>query len=359
MEGVGIKLPASEFWHGKRVLVTGHTGFKGSWLTQWLARLGASVAGVALPPGTEPNLFTLAGIDKLLDGYFCDIRSRESLSGVLKAVQPVIVFHLAAQPLVRMGYRLPVETIETNVMGTTHLLEALRTVKSVRVVVLVTTDKVYRNGEHSRPFREDDPLGGDDPYSASKAATELIADCYRRSFFVEESVAIATARAGNVIGGGDWSADRLIPDAIRAWSKKQVLFVRHPDAVRPWQHVLEPLCGYLRLAELLWDKPALAGPYNFGPDRQSAVSVRSVVGLARAAYGEGDIVWGDGCEGPYEAPAIVLEPTKARSVLGVVSRWTIETAIERTMVWYRRQAAGENVRRLCEEDILLYEEQST
>ncbi|MCP9462303.1 MAG: CDP-glucose 4,6-dehydratase [Nitrospira sp.] len=358
MEGVGVVVPSARFWQGKRVLVTGHTGFKGSWLTQWLARLGASVAGVALPPMTEPNLFTLARIDKLLDGYFCDIRSRDSLFGIIKAVQPSIVFHLAAQPLVRVGYRMPVETVETNVMGTTYLLEALRAVESVRVAVLATTDKVYRNGEHSRPFREDDPLGGDDPYSASKAASELIIDCYRRSFFDERGVAIATARAGNVIGGGDWSADRLIPDAVKSWSKGEALFVRRPAAVRPWQHVLEPLCGYLRLVELLWDTPVLSGPYNFGPDSRSTVAVRGVVELARAAYGGGEIAWGDGCEGPYEAVAIALESAKAKSVLGVVPRWTIQTAIERTMTWYRRQAVGENARRLCEEDIVSYEERS-
>ncbi|MCP9473141.1 MAG: CDP-glucose 4,6-dehydratase [Nitrospira sp.] len=357
MEGLGVGVHSTRFWQGKRVLVTGHTGFKGSWLVQWLARLGASVAGVALPPVTEPNLFALARIDKLLDGHFCDIRSRDSLFGIIKAVQPSIVFHLAAQPLVRVGYRMPVETIETNVMGTTNLLEALRAMESVRVAVVATTDKVYRNGEHSRPFREDDPLGGDDPYSASKAATELIVDCYRRSFFSERSVAIATARAGNVIGGGDWSVDRLIPDAVKSWSKGETLFVRHPDAVRPWQHVLDALCGYLRLAELLWDTPVLSGSYNFGPDSRSTVTVRGVVELARAAYG-GEVAWGDGHEGPYEAAAIALESAKAKSVLGVVPQWPIETTIERTMRWYQRQAAGEDARRLCEEDIVAYEEQS-
>ncbi|MCP9439971.1 MAG: CDP-glucose 4,6-dehydratase [Nitrospira sp.] len=358
MESV-VELPCAEFWRDKRVLITGHTGFKGSWLVQWLTRLGACVAGVALPPATEPNLFTLARIDKLLDGYCCDIRSRDALTSIVKAVRPEIVFHLAAQSLVRVGYRMPAETIEINVMGTAHVLEALRAVEAVRVAVLATTDKVYRNLDRRQPYREDDPLGGDDPYSASKAAAELIVESYRRSFFDDRRVAIATARAGNVIGGGDWAEDRLIPDAVRAWSRGQSLRVRRPDAVRPWQHVLEPLCGYLRLAESLWKAPDLAGPYNFGPDVRSAVSVRTIVELARVAYGGGnvvsDVVMGDGCEGPPEAGAIVLESAKASRVLGVVPRWTLQTAVERTMGWYRRQAAGEDARRLCEEDFTSYE----
>lgn len=350
-----VRRPESQFWRRKRVLVTGHTGFKGSWLSLWLSRLGAHVAGVALAPTTEPNLFSLARVDKQIDSYFCDIRSAASLAGLVNTVQPDIVFHLAAQSLVRASYRMPVETVAVNVMGTTHVLDALREVPSLRVMVVVTTDKVYRNCEWPYPYREEDPLGGYDPYSASKAACELIVESYRQSFFGTRGVAIATARAGNVIGGGDWSEDRLVPDAVRAWSMGRPLYLRHPDAVRPWQHVVEPLHGYLRLAETLWDKPELAGAYNFGPDPQSAVTVRRVVEAARAVYGRGDVEFTPQADGPHEAGILALENAKARGVLGVAPQWSLERAIERTMMWYRRQAEGADAAALCDIDLDAYE----
>lgn len=354
MEGL-VRTPREQFWRGKRVLITGHTGFKGSWLAQVLARQGAHVAGVALPPVTEPNLFTLARVDNILDGYCCDIRSADALASVVKTIRPDIVFHLAAQSLVRAGYRHPIETVAINVMGTAHLLDALRGIDAVRVAVLITTDKVYKNREWPYPYREDDPLGGHDPYSASKAAAELVVESFRLSYLRERGVAVATARAGNVIGGGDWSEDRLVPDAVRAWSSGSPLYVRHPGSVRPWQHVLDPLHGYANLAEQLWDNPELAGSYNFGPQIQSAVTVRSVVEYARAAYGRGDVEYGHD-DGPHEAGTLALESSKARSVLGFVPRWPLETAIERTMKWYRRQAHGVDARQLCEEDVAYYEE---
>jgi len=354
MEGV-VALPQACFWRGKRVLITGHTGFKGSWLTLWLARLGADIAGIALAPSTDPNLFTLARVDKAIDNYICDVRAGESITSLVRAVRPEIIFHLAAQPLVRVSYREPVDTIAINVMGTMHLCEAMRCVDSVRVAVFVTTDKVYKNCEWPYPYREQDPLGGHDPYSASKAASELLIDSYQRSFLADHGVAVATARAGNVVGGGDWSDERLIPDAVRSWGNGHPLSVRNPDAIRPWQHVLDPLCGYLRLAELLWDRPELAGAYNFGPETHEAAMVRDVVELARSVYGCGDVVYEGSHDGLHEAGRLTLEVSKIRTVLGMTQRWSLATAIGRTMSWYRRLAEGVEASLLCEEDFLTYE----
>ncbi len=236
---------STAFWHGKRVLVTGHTGFKGGWLVLWLRQLGATVCGTALPPATNPNLFELARVAEGIDSHFCDIRDSEHLAALVRACRPDIVLHLAAQPLVRASYRDPLGTFSSNIMGTAHVLDALRGLDSVRVALMVTTDKVYRNLEQPYPYREDDALGGHDPYSASKAASEIVIASYRDAFLREQGVAVASARAGNVIGGGDWSEDRLIPDAVRAWQADEILEIRRPQAIRPWQHVLEPLHGYL------------------------------------------------------------------------------------------------------------------
>jgi CDP-glucose 4,6-dehydratase len=343
--------PTDSFWRGKRVLLTGHTGFKGSWLSLWLSHLGARITGVALPPATEPNLYHLAHVDKALDSYYCDIRVEKALVPIARTVLPDIVFHLAAQPLVRASYRAPIETLATNIMGTTHLLEALRGIESVRVIVVVTTDKVYKNVGASVSYGENEPLGGNDPYSASKAACEIVTECYRASFFEPRGVAVATARAGNVLGGGDWSADRLIPDAIRSWSSGHPLHVRRPNAVRPWQHVLEPLAGYMRLAEKLWETPSLAGAYNFGPLAHEAATVREVVELARAAYGHGEVVYGSGSDGPREEESLRLQVDKARTLLGVAPRWPLAATVERTMRWYRGHANAQGARALCEADI--------
>ncbi len=258
----------ASFWRGRRVLLTGHSGFKGSWLTLWLHRLGAVVTGVSLPPETAPNIFTDADIGALCDSHFCDIRAAAPLAELVRAARPEVVLHLAAQPLVRASYREPRETFATNVMGTVNVLDALRGLDGVRVAVMVTTDKVYRSQEAPRPYREDDALGGHDPYSASKAASEMAIASYRDAFLSAQGVAVASARAGNVIGGGDWSEDRIIPDAVRAWQAGQTLEVRRPQAIRPWQHVLEPLAGYLTLAQALWQRPALADSYNFGPEER-------------------------------------------------------------------------------------------
>ena len=348
----------NSFWQGKRVLLTGHTGFKGSWLSLWLHKLGARVTGISLPPATSPNLFTLAGIDHVCASHFCDIRDSGKLAELIDQAQPEIVFHLAAQPLVRTSYREPVATFATNVMGTAHLLNALRGLDCTRAAVMVTTDKVYRNNEWPWPYREDDVLGGHDPYSASKAASEIVIASYRDAFLADQGVAIATARAGNVIGGGDWSEDRLIPDAVRAWQTGQVLEIRRPDAIRPWQHVLEPLAGYLKLAEKIWQQPDLAGAYNFGPETSETATVRDVVEIARSAYGRGEASYGDANVGPHEAGWLALEIAKAANTLGIKPRWSLAEAIDHTMSWYSAQHEGADARELCESQISGYESSS-
>lgn len=344
-----------DFWSGQRVLVTGHSGFKGGWLTYWLHQLGAQITGISLPPNTRPNLFEALALSELCDSHFIDIRDAESLQKAVRQAEPHIVLHLAAQPLVRASYREPLATFAANVMGAAHMLEAMRGLKSVRAAVMITTDKVYRNREWAWPYREDDALGGHDPYSASKAACEIVIDSYRQSFLRDQGLAVASARAGNVIGGGDWSEDRLIPDAIRAWQAGQTLHIRRPQAIRPWQHVLEPLAGYLRLAEQLVADPTLAGAWNFGPPSQEAATVREVIDLARTAYGPGAVEYGDGREGPHEAGWLALETAKARMMLDVKPHWSLAQAVTRTLDWYRRQAEGVDARQLCREDIAAYQ----
>jgi CDP-glucose 4,6-dehydratase len=347
--------PQPSFWQGKRVLLTGHSGFKGAWLTVWLSQLGAKVTGISLPPETSPNLFSFADVQSLCESHFCDIRDVGAFTGLIQSARPEIVFHLAAQPLVRASYREPVKTFSTNVMGTVHLLDALRRCDATRVAVMVTTDKVYRNREWPWPYREDDRLGGHDPYSASKAASEIVIDSYRDAFLSAHGIAVASARAGNVIGGGDWSEDRLLPDAVRAWLSDQPLEIRRPGAIRPWQHVLEPLNGYLLLASTLWKQPERAGAYNFGPHTHEAATVRDVIEIARTAFGSGDVNYGDGSAGPHEAGWLALEISKARNELDVAPRWTLTEAVNRTMQWYRALDQGLNARALCTAEIASFE----
>jgi len=342
------------FWLGKRVLITGHTGFKGSWLALWLQQLGAEVVGIALTPNTTPNLFKLALIEKGMNSHFCDIRESSKLRQIVLDANPEIVFHLAAQPLVRPSYRDPLVTYATNIMGTANLLDALRSLDRIKVAVMVTTDKVYLNHEWSYPYRETDALGGHDPYSASKAASEIVIASYCHAYLKDQGVAVATARAGNVIGGGDWSEDRLIPDAIRAWQTSQPLGIRHPNAIRPWQHVLEPLHGYLSLAEKLWHKPALAGAYNFGPNTHESATVREVIEKARMVFGCGDIIYGDGNTGPHEAGWLALETAKARETFGFSPKWSLAETVQRTMEWYSAQKQGADCRTLCLDEITAF-----
>jgi CDP-glucose 4,6-dehydratase len=324
---------------GRSVFLTGHTGFKGSWLALWLSRLGARVHGYALAPNTAPSMFNVAGIQDLLASHVvADVRDAGALRSAMDAASPDIVFHLAAQPLVRASYRDPVETWSTNVMGTVHLLEAIRSCPSVKTAVVVTTDKCYQNQERSAPYSEDDPLGGNDPYSASKAGTELVVNSYRKSFFSKGGPLIASVRAGNVIGGGDWSEDRLIPDAARAVANHVPLLIRNPGATRPWQHVLEALHGYLLLASrLIGGESKFADAFNFGPDAEDNRTVAEVLSRMQRHWPE--LAWEldpGAASAPHEAHLLHLDSSKAHRALGWTPRWNLETGIEKTAEWYRR-----------------------
>ncbi|MDG1286923.1 MAG: CDP-glucose 4,6-dehydratase [Rickettsiales bacterium] len=356
VQPVNDTLPKQEFWSGKRVLLTGHTGFKGAWLVLWLRRLGAEVVGVALKPETAPNLFDAASVaDHISENHFCDIRDVGALTEIVRNSRPEVVFHLAAQSLVLTGYEKPLETFDTNVIGTANLLEAVRSSETVRSIVAITTDKVYENNETAELFSETDRLGGRDPYSASKAASELVISCYRSSFLSQRGIAIASARAGNVIGGGDWADNRLIPDAVRAWESDTPLSIRSPNAIRPWQHVLEPLAAYLRLAQRIHEEPELADSYNFGPEPQEAATVREVISFAQSAFGRGDTTWGEVSEDNYEAKWLALETAKAQQLLGIVPRWPLAKGIEQTMAWYRNFLDDGDAYELCARDIEAFE----
>ena len=322
-------------YQGRRVLVTGHTGFKGSWLCAWLERLGAQIGGLALAPDQIPNHFSL--LKTPLHSEICDIRNAEKVKRILTDFQPEIVFHLAAQPLVRASCREPRETFETNVMGTVNLLEACRFTPSVRAVAVVTTDKCYANPENGKPFTEDDPLGGYDPYSASKGAAEIAAASYRSAFFSSaDSPAVATARAGNVIGGGDWAQDRLIPDLIRAAAAGKAAEIRSPNAIRPWQHVLEALSGYLSLgAALLTGGQTFASAWNFGPLEAEAFTVGDIIGIAKSEWDKISCRADDKKGQVHEAARLLLDCRKAQKLLRWRSVWNTERAVRRTVRWYR------------------------
>jgi len=329
--------PNPAVWAGRRVFLTGHTGFKGGWLALWLRQLGAEVVGYALPPSTTPSLFSLAKVADVLSGqYLADLRDAQSLSQAIAQTQPEIILHLAAQPLVRASYREPADTFATNVMGTVNVLEAARQCPSVKAIVVVTTDKCYENQEWAWGYRENDPLGGHDPYSASKACTEIVAASYRRALF-QQGPLLATARAGNVIGGGDWSEDRLVPDAVRAVGRHEPLVIRSPHATRPWQHVLEPLNGYLMLAErLLAGDAAYARAWNFGPDSSANLSVAQLLGgLQRYWPALNWCLDANAGQGPHEANLLYLDSSLARQRLGWQSVWSLESTLAHTAHWYQ------------------------
>jgi CDP-glucose 4,6-dehydratase len=342
------------FWRGRRVLVTGHTGFKGAWLTLWLTEMGAQVTGLSDGVPTEPSLYALARVGEEVDDIRADVRDHDAVRRAV-AGQEVVV-HMAAQALVRRSFRDPRETYETNVMGTVNVLDAARTSGSVRAVVNVTSDKCYDNREQGRPFVEDDPKGGHDPYSSSKGAAELVADAYHRSFFAPDpdGPRLGSARAGNVIGGGDWSEDRLIPDIMRGAVAGAEIRVRNPTAVRPWQHVLNPLAGYLELAQALHASPDAAGGWNFGPALDDVQPVSWITDRIAALWPD-ELRWVvDPGPHPHEAHFLALDSTKARERLGWTPRWGLDDALARTVEWYRAVRDGADARATTLEQIGAY-----
>jgi CDP-glucose 4,6-dehydratase len=342
-------LPDPAFWSGRRVLVTGDTGFKGAWLALWLTELGAEVVGLADGVPTEPSLWEAANVGAVVAHHVGDVRDAARVQAVVGAAAPEVVFHLAAQPMVRRSYAEPVETYATNVMGTVHVLDAIRRVGSVRAAVIVTTDKVYDNREWPWGYREDEPLGGHDPYSSSKGAAELVTAAYRSSFFGEEGTcAVASARAGNVIGGGDWGEDRLVPDIFRAVAAGEPVRIRNPHAIRPWQHVLNPLSGYLVLAERIWSDRTLAKAYNFGP---SDDDVRPVGWLVEQLAVHSEI---DDGPHPHEAHWLKLDSSLARTELGWAPSWDLAQGLRATADWYRAHREGADLLALTRAQIAAF-----
>jgi CDP-glucose 4,6-dehydratase len=352
-----------EFWAKRKVLLTGHTGFKGSWLSLWLQSLGAQVIGYSLPPPTQPSLFAVAGVEKRMESICGDVLDLEHLGRVVREHRPDIVFHMAAQSLVRRSYFDPVGTYATNILGTVHVLQAVREAPSVQAVIVVTSDKCYENREDHRAYRETDRLGGLDPYSSSKACAEVVTAAFRQSFFMgtqsEARASVASARAGNVIGGGDFAPDRLIPDVMRAALAGTDLLIRNPHAVRPWQHVLDPLCGYLTLAEKLCEDPKhFSGSWNFGPEESETLRVSALLERISELWGPG-ISWRFD-DGPHlhEAQYLKLDSAKAKTHLEWKPQWNLNSALEATVRWYKAQQLHQAVRSLTLEQIRSYQSAS-
>lgn len=346
-----------DFYEGKRVLITGHTGFKGAWLSQILLMAGADLTGYALKPPTEPNLFSALGLEKKMLSVEGDIREQEKLWKVIEETQPELVLHLAAQPIVRESYRNPVYTYETNVMGMVNILEGIRRTDSVRSFLNVTTDKVYKNNEWEWGYRETDELDGYDPYSNSKSCSELVTHSYKNSFLNEAGVAVSTARAGNVIGGGDFAEDRIIPDCVRAVSKGQKIAVRNPHSTRPYQHVLEPLGAYLKIVQAQYENPKKAGAYNVGPDDRDCITTGTLADLFCGAWQQGAEWENLYVGGPHEANFLKLDCSRIRNVLNWKPHWQVKTAVEKTVDWYQAYLAEENMTVFTERQIREYEEE--
>ena len=341
------------FWRGRRVFLTGHTGFKGSWLSLWLQSLGAEVHGYALSPETTPALFEVADVARGMHSTLGDVRDYATLHAAMAAARPEIVLHLAAQPLVPLSYEAPVDTFATNVMGTVHLLDACRRVPGIRAVVVVSSDKCYENREQPQGYRESDPMGGHDPYSASKGCTELVVASYRRSFLAAQGIPVASARAGNVIGGGDWTPSRLVPDVLAAFAAGNPVTLRNPGAIRPWQHVLEPLSGYLLLAQRLVESgPAVAEGWNFGPDDSDAKTVAWVVERLAEGWGP-DARWAV-ADTPqvHEAHTLRLDCSKAHDRLDWRPRWHAGEAVARSLAWHRAWRSGADMQRYTLDEIV-------
>ncbi len=343
-----------DFYKGKRVLITGHTGFKGSWLTRILAGFGAEVTGYSLAPEAEPNLYSMAEVEDKIHSIVGDIRDLELLRKTFAESEPEIVLHLAAQPIVRDSYVNPVYTYETNVMGTVNILECIRTTECVKSFLNVTTDKVYENKEWEWGYRENEPLDGYDPYSNSKSCSELVTHSYKKSFFQGGKTAISTARAGNVIGGGDFSKDRIIPDCVRAACNKKTIAVRNPHSTRPYQHVLEPLYAYLMIAQKQYEDIRYAGCYNVGPDDAGCITTGALVGLFCSGWGEGQAWENKFLGGPHEADFLKLDCSKLKNTFDWKPRWSVEKAVEKTVEWYKAYEAGLSLPELMDDQIREY-----
>ncbi len=354
-------IPNSSFWNGRRVFITGHTGFKGAWLSLWLHSLGAKVKGYALTPPTKPSFFELCRIGELVESEIGDIRNFKKLKSAVISFNPEIIIHMAAQPIVRESYLKPVDTYEINVMGTVNLLESARFCPGIKAIVNVTTDKCYDNNEWVWGYRENEPMGGYDPYSSSKACSELVTSAYRNSFFnsdtygLKHNVALASARAGNVIGGGDWAVDRLLPDIFKSIISGEVVKIRNPNAIRPWQYVFEPLSGYLILAQKLYQEGSeFATSWNFGPEDSDARSVEYIVNSLCTLWADGSSYCLDNGKHPHEASYLKLDCSKAKTMLNWYPKWNIDMALEKSVEWYKAYRDGNDIRELCLTQIQQY-----
>lgn len=353
---MGYNKLRSNFWASKKVMITGHTGFKGSWLTLWLKSLGADICGLSLEAVTTPSLFDQANVSDGIRHEIQDVRDFDGLARIFSSFQPEIVIHMAAQPLVRLSYEKPIETYATNVMGTVHVLEASRQASSVKAIVNVTTDKCYENREWIWGYRENEPMGGRDPYSSSKGCAELVSSAYERSFFENDGIGLATARAGNVIGGGDWAKDRLIPDLLNDLERGNKLHVRNSNATRPWQHVLEPLSGYLLLAQKLYEgKSNFSGAWNFGPSDDSEQTVRWIAETLAEKWGVTPHILNQLGEHPHEANFLKLDISKAKKQLGWEPKWSLDVALDKIVDWHRAWISNQDLQELCIQQIQEYE----
>lgn len=354
MAGIGIGLEKN-FWFGKNVVITGHTGFKGSWLSLYLSYLGANISGLSLLPETSPNLFSSANVKNYISSYHCDLRDEKSVDLFFKELTPDVIFHLAAKSLVQESYADPVNTYQTNVMGTVNLLNCARKLDSVKSIVVITTDKVYKPRFSKTPYIEGDELGGMDPYSASKSAVELIVNSFKKSYYEQNYVAISTARAGNIIGGGDWSKNRLVPDAVIAWESNKTLKIRNPKAIRPWQFILDPLQGYLSIAKSTFVDHKLAGAYNLAPSDDLNLSVEQFINFSQEVYKNSHVEFEINNEFKYESEWLALDSSKARTNLGVYTQVSQIQAIQKTFNWYKKFYQGSSAYELCMQEIQEYE----